>query len=110
MPRSGHTGLNEMLESGFEPDVAVCSSDSTAQGVIIKANHRGLDVPKQLAVMGFGNMDSAVDIEPSLSTVRIDPTKIGTVAATALLDKINGKVSAERVLDLGFHNCALART
>ena len=109
-PRSGRAGLNEMLESGFRPDVVVCSSDSTAHGVIIEAIHRGMDVPKQLAVMGFGDMDSAADIEPSLSTVRIDPTKIGASAATALLDQLKGQASSNRILDVGFEICPRAST
>ena len=106
--RSGRTALSELLDSSFRPDVIVCSSDSTAHGAIVEAIHRGYDVPGQLAVMGFGDMDSAADIEPSLSTVRVDPTKIGIAAASALLDKLNGTAPANRVLDLGFEICARA--
>jgi LacI family transcriptional regulator, gluconate utilization system Gnt-I transcriptional repressor len=109
-PRSGRDGLSEMLESGFRPDVVVCSSDSTAHGVMIEAIHRGLSVPDQLAVMGFGDMDSAADMEPSLSTVRVDPTKIGAAAAAALLDKLSGNAAAERIVDMGFEICARAST
>jgi LacI family transcriptional regulator, gluconate utilization system Gnt-I transcriptional repressor len=61
-------------------------------------------------VMGFGDMDSAADMEPSLSTVRVDPTKIGAAAAAALLDKLSGNASAERIVDMGFEICARAST
>jgi LacI family transcriptional regulator, gluconate utilization system Gnt-I transcriptional repressor len=109
-PRSGRDGLSEMLASEFRPDVVVCSSDSTAHGAIVEAIHRSIDVPKQLAVMGFGDMDAAADIEPSLSTVRVDPTKIGAAAATALLHRLSGHPVAERMVDLGFEICPRAST
>jgi LacI family transcriptional regulator, gluconate utilization system Gnt-I transcriptional repressor len=108
--RSGRAGLSELFESDFRPDVIVCSSDSTAHGAIVEALHRGVAVPGQLAVMGFGDMDSAADIEPSLSTVRVDPVKIGATAADALLGKLAGTATAERMLDVGFEICARAST
>ncbi|MBN3723577.1 LacI family DNA-binding transcriptional regulator [Burkholderia sp. Ac-20379] len=108
--RSGRAGLSELLETDFQPDAVVCSSDSTAHGAIVEAIHRGCAVPGQLAVMGFGDMTSAADIEPSLSTVRIDPAMIGATAAQALLDKLERGGHAERVVDLGFEICARAST
>ena len=51
----GRRGLAELLTGG-EFDVIVCSSDTLAQGAIMEAESRGLRVPQDLAVIGFGLM------------------------------------------------------
>lgn len=82
----GREGLSRLLASG-QPDVVVCGSDTLAQGVLAEAASRGLNVPREIAVMGFGDLGSAAHVHPSLSTVRIDGASIGSHAATALLER-----------------------
>jgi LacI family gluconate utilization system Gnt-I transcriptional repressor len=82
---------NELSPTGdaIFPDVMVCSSDTIAQGVLAEAASRGLRVPEDLAVMGFGDLSSAAQVYPALSTVRVDGTNIGRQVAQALLDRFN---------------------
>ena len=58
-------------------DAVFCSSDLLALGVMTEAQARGIDVPGRLAVVGFGDLDFAADLEPALTTVRIDGAAIG---------------------------------
>ncbi|EHP40703.1 LacI family transcriptional regulator [Cupriavidus basilensis OR16] len=51
----GREGLARLLDGGARPDVVFCSSDTLAQGALSEARARGLKVPEQLAVMGFGD-------------------------------------------------------
>lgn len=83
----GRAGLRQLLEDGQRPQVVVCSSDTIAQGVLAEAACRGLRVPEDLAVMGFGDLSSAANVHPPLSTVRVDGTHIGEQIAQALLDR-----------------------
>ncbi|WP_176046506.1 LacI family DNA-binding transcriptional regulator [Burkholderia sp. BCC1644] len=85
--QAGREGLRRMLATAA-PDVVVCSSDTLAQGVLAEAASRGLDVPRDLAVMGFGDLSTAAHVHPSLSTVRIDGTTIGAKTAEALLARL----------------------
>ncbi len=102
---SGREGLRRILARGARPDIVVCSSDTIAQGVLAEAASRGIKVPEELAVMGFGDLSSAAQVFPALSTVRIDGTKIGQLVANALLDRFNGQDSglAPLRIDTGFH-------
>ena len=59
-------------------------------------------VPRQLAVLGFGDFDVAAHTQPALSTVRIPGHDIGTHAATALLARLDGGPAPGRRTDLGF--------
>lgn len=99
---SGRRGLQELLDTGKAFDVVVCSSDLLAQGVMTEAIRRGLDVPARLAVMGFGDFEFSEHLFPALSTVHVDKRKLGELAASALLARIEGRPSAASVVDVGF--------
>ncbi|HYD71181.1 LacI family DNA-binding transcriptional regulator [Azospirillum sp.] len=97
----GREGLTQLLESGPCPEVVVCSSDALAHGVLTEAKARGLTIPGDLAVMGFGDLEFAPYTYPALSTVRIDRRGIGLRAAEAMLARFDGK-PVESVVDIGF--------
>jgi LacI family gluconate utilization system Gnt-I transcriptional repressor len=59
-------------------------------------------VPEQLAVVGFGDLALARDFVPPLTTVRVDGTAVGRLAARLLVDQVEGRPLAERVVDVGF--------
>ena len=86
------------------PDVIVCSSDTLALGALTEAASRGLHVPDDVAIMGFGDLNYAAHTVPPLSTVSIDGAAIGRIAAQRLLDRFNGvqMPATERVTDTGF--------
>ena len=100
--RIGRRSMAELLERGVRPDAVVCSSDTFAQGVLAEARARGLSVPGDLAVMGFGDLEFAADTVPALSTVRIDRRGIGLLAAEALLAHMEGRPPERKVVDVGF--------
>ena len=99
---SGRQGLSKLLQAG-EFDVIVCSSDTLAQGAIVEAQSRGLRVPDDLAVIGFGDLDFAGDTWPSITTVSVDRQAIGQRAATLLADRIEGIAPQDAIVDIGFH-------
>ena len=86
------------------PDVIVCSSDTLALGAMTEAASRGLRVPEDIAIMGFGDLHYAAHTVPPLSTVSIDGAAIGRLAAQRLLDRFNhvAMPAAMRVTDTGF--------
>jgi LacI family transcriptional regulator, gluconate utilization system Gnt-I transcriptional repressor len=100
--RLGREGLARLLGSGDGPDAVFCSSDTLAHGVLAEAQTRGLSVPRQLSVVGFGDLDFAAHTYPALSTVRIDRPAIGRQAAEALLARIDGRAVEKKVVDIGF--------
>ncbi|PHI32185.1 LacI family DNA-binding transcriptional regulator [Budvicia aquatica] len=98
----GRQGLGQLLDLNQQYDAIICSSDTLAQGAIIEASARGLSVPRNLGVIGFGNLDFAQHNVPSISTISIDRWRVGIDAANMLADKIEGKELAEHVIDIGF--------
>lgn len=98
----GRQGLSDLLSHGNRFDAIICSSDTLAQGAIMEAESRGLNVPGKLAVIGFGDLNFAEHNTPSITTVRVDRWKIGRDAATMLADKIESKPIADAIVDIGF--------
>jgi LacI family gluconate utilization system Gnt-I transcriptional repressor len=99
---AGRSGLAELLANDPAIDAVFCSSDLLALGVLTEAQARGLPVPGQLAVMGLGDLAFARDLHPALTTVRIDGTSIGRIAAGFIVDRAEGREVADRVRDIGF--------
>ena len=98
----GRQGLAQLLDMGFSDGAIFFSSDTLAQGGMAEAQARGLNIPEQLAFVGFGDQPYAAYTHPSLTTVRFDLGEIGKRAARSLLARINDKPVAEKVVDLGF--------
>ncbi|MEF3308065.1 LacI family DNA-binding transcriptional regulator [Paenibacillus sp. GYB004] len=78
---------------GAEREVTglVCAADYMAMGVVKAAAANGLAVPRDLSVVGFGDVPFAEFFIPSLSTVHTDLLGIGRQATSILIDMIRGK-------------------
>jgi LacI family gluconate utilization system Gnt-I transcriptional repressor len=83
-------------------DAVFCSSDLLALGIMTEAQARGIAVPGQIAVVGFGDLEYAADLHPALTTVRIDGLAIGRQAAQFIVDRAEGRGVDKRVVDVGF--------
>ena len=100
--RSGRARAGRTAARGAGLDAVFCSSDLLALGVMTEAQARGIAVPEQLAVVGFGDLEFAADLHPALTTVRIDGTAIGRQAARFIVDRAEGRAVEPRVVDIGF--------
>ena len=108
--RAGRQALAELLSRDPELRAVHCSSDVMAQGVLTEARARGLRVPQDLAVCGFGDADFAAWLEPALSTVHIAGADIGRKAAQMILQRCQGQAVEPRILDVGFEVVERAST
>jgi LacI family transcriptional regulator, gluconate utilization system Gnt-I transcriptional repressor len=98
----GRQGLAQLLDTCAAPTAAFCSSDLLAHGALEEARARGLAVPGQLALIGFGDLEFTRHTFPALSTVRVDRAAIGRIAADLILARIGGHTPPASVVDVGF--------
>lgn len=98
----GRRAMAELLEKDPHIEAVYCSSDGFAHGMMIEARSRGLRIPQDLAVCGFGDADFAAHIDPSLTTAHIDGAEIGRLAAQLIIDRCAGSAIAQPVVDVGF--------
>ncbi|MBD1589722.1 LacI family DNA-binding transcriptional regulator [Pseudomonas sp. C2L12B] len=98
---AGRQALAQLLAEYGELDAIFCTSDMVALGVLTEAKARGLKVPQQLAVMGYGDLNFAADTDPPLSTVRADGRAIAVSTAQLILAHLQGRATGTTV-DVGF--------
>lgn len=98
----GRDGLAYLLDRHPEIDAVYCASDLVAMGALIEARVRGVAVPTQLAIVGFGDVDFAMHTDPPLSTVHVDGEQIGRLAADYVMKRLEGEDPQPTIRDLGF--------
>jgi len=79
--RSGLEAAERLLGSSNRPTAIFASNDDMAAAVVGLAHRRGLDVPKDLSVVGFDDTAPATTVWPELTTIR---QPVSAMAATAL--------------------------
>lgn len=94
--------LDALSALPVRPDIVVTGSDFVAQGLIAHALSRGLRVPDDLAVVGFGDLRVAAMVEPQITTVRIDGAKIADRAIEVIRMRRNDQEPESRRIDCGF--------
>ncbi len=72
-------------------DAILCCVDMVALGVITGARELGLEIPGDLALIGFDNEPAGRIIRPALTTVAQPVEMVGNAAFDLLLAQINGK-------------------
>lgn len=72
------------------PTALVYGNDTMAVAGTVVAQARGLELPRDLSVVGFDDAELSAYVRPALTTVRTDPYAWGSVAARTLLDVIRG--------------------
>jgi len=98
----GRRALRVLLDGGTKMDGLYCSTDALALGALIEAKERSIEVPGQLAVMGFGDLVTSPYTSPALTTVRIDGRKMGTLAAQLIFERSRGNLTSAAIQDIGF--------
>jgi LacI family transcriptional regulator len=81
----GRAAIDRAWEDGQRPTAVLAMSDAMAIGVIRALRVRGLDVPGDVSVVGFDDIDVAAHVDPPLTTVRQPIRGKGEAAVRMLL-------------------------
>lgn len=74
----------------------ICGNDLLAIGAIAECHARGLDVPGDVSVTGFDDMEIAAMLTPGLTTMHFPTQELGELAAQQILRAITGEPVAPR--------------
>ncbi|WP_033541366.1 LacI family DNA-binding transcriptional regulator [Planococcus sp. CAU13] len=96
---NGQQAMRKILAIDDRPTAVFAVSDLLAIGALKEINAAGLNVPGDMAVIGFDKIDFSNMTNPTLTTVAQPMYKMGTAAAKMLIEKIKGGNVDSVILD-----------
>lgn len=88
--REGAAAMATILEGSAMPDAVMCVSDLTAFGALTECQRRGVRVPEDIMLAGFGAFDLSEVSVPSLTTIDAHSLDIGTRTGDLLVSLLRG--------------------
>ncbi len=92
----GSMRLSSCVDRKRPPTAIFASNDDMAAAVVSVAHRKGLDVPRDLSVVGFDDTMTATTVWPELTTIRQPIAAMADAALNLLLRKIRHKKGARR--------------
>lgn len=87
---SGYEAAATLLALRPRPAAVFAANDSMAVGLVGALNDAGVQVPQDLAVVGFDDTPIARYMTPALTTVHVDAFELGERALDRLLERASG--------------------
>ncbi|HXD31952.1 MAG TPA: LacI family DNA-binding transcriptional regulator [Pyrinomonadaceae bacterium] len=94
----GKQAAERILESQTMPTAVVVANDLMALGAMQEFREAGLEIPRDLSIIGFDDITFAALSEPPLTTVCSPRAEIGRKAIEALMATIKGSVASGEVV------------
>ena len=88
-------GVHRLLDAPQPPTALLCAGDNLAMVAMKVARNRGLSVPEQLSVIGFGDHSDSPFTDPALTTISQPHEQVARHAVRQLLAYVELKLAAE---------------
>lgn len=101
--RAGADAIRLLCDERRAPfDALVAANDCMAAGAMAELTRRGLQVPRDVAVVGFDDIEDARFANPPISTVRQPWRALARAAVDVLLEQSAGQPASDRVVSAEF--------
>lgn len=84
----GYTASHLLFAQGMPATALFCCNDETALGAISAIRECGLNVPNDISVIGFDNIDLAAETRPALTTIHVHKSWMGSLGVQALIERL----------------------
>ena len=84
--------LKALRATGRDPTAFFCAHDGLAVTVVSELLRLGYRIPEDVSVVGFGDLSSATQISPQLTTVTLPGQQMGASCVRLLDDRLNGRI------------------
>lgn len=92
---SGARAFAYLMRQTPRPTAVLCGNDVLAVGAVGQAREMGLDVPSDVSITGFDDIELAQVTYPKLATVHVPHREMGRKAARALVAALEDGVEIE---------------
>ncbi|WP_424830437.1 LacI family DNA-binding transcriptional regulator [Ruegeria sp.] len=94
---NGAAAFEGLMSDSSRPTAVFCGNDVLAAGALTKARSLGLDVPGEVSITGFDDIEVAEIVSPALTTVHVPHRKMGAGAAKLLVRMRNGETAVSPI-------------
>ena len=84
----GTNGIKHFIDNNLTFTAVVCANDEMASAVMTYAREHGFELPKDLSIVGFDNINFANYLYPKLSTIHHPVNEMGRMAAKLVLKDV----------------------
>lgn len=99
---SGAEAVARLVEADAPADAIFFAGDVLAVGALLECQRRGWSVPQRVALAAFDDLELLGHLQPGITTLRLPRAQIGRCGAEMLLDRIQGRSTERRIVDLRF--------
>jgi LacI family gluconate utilization system Gnt-I transcriptional repressor len=94
----------EMMQRQPETTAIFCGNDNLALGALFECQRRGVDVPRDLSIMGYNDLEFSACAFPALSTIATPRYEMARRAAEIILEIVRGSGERPKTtqIDVGF--------
>ncbi len=85
----GEWACSRILDCQPRPTAVVAMNDEVAHGLWRALRRRGIQVPRDISLVGFDDRDVATLMDPPLTTVRVKQMEIGQACMRILLERLH---------------------
>jgi LacI family transcriptional regulator, gluconate utilization system Gnt-I transcriptional repressor len=87
--REGSVAMGKLLDQMPDTEAVICVSDLSAFGALTECQRRGVLVPNQIAIAGFGAYEISAISVPTITTVNPFPSDIGRQTAALIISLLS---------------------
>lgn len=98
--REGANAMGELLEAMPDTEAVICVSDLSAFGALTECQRRGVKVPDDISIAGFGDYEIAAICVPSLATINPFPIRIGRETASLIIEALEGRLKKPKTVSI----------
>jgi LacI family transcriptional regulator len=98
---NGREGMRRILaDDTLRPTALICTNDYIATGAMIEAKKLGLNIPRDLSIVGFDDTDMSAHLDPPLTTIRVPSRRMGEEIAKYIIGHLEeGSAKCPPVLE-----------
>lgn len=83
-------GTRTLLAATPRPTAILCGNDVLACGAVLECQAQGLEVPRDLSIIGFDDLEMSRQWLPALTTMHVPTERMWEQAAEYLLSRLDG--------------------
>jgi len=96
--KSGYDLMKQAIKSNNLAKAYLVASDAMAIGCLNALYEHGINVPEDISIIGFNDIEQSAYTIPPLTTIKVFQSHMGETALKLLLEKVNGRKISQKII------------